>query len=205
MIGLLPLGRGLLLAGVGFAIGGGLALGLTALTNEPATEPVIALGYVFALIGWLMGVGLWKGWTSEWFGRPAIIHDNSGGWRRYFRFCTDHKVIGIQYLVTMLVVFLVGGLLAELMRIELADGPQNFLTADQYNTAMSLHGIMMIAVAVATLMGGFANYFLPIMIGARDVAFPRVNALSYWVLPPVVVLLLATPLFGGFDTGLKFI
>ena len=201
MTGLLPLGRGLVLAGVGFAIGGGLALWLTTATNEPTKEPVIALGYVFAVIGWLMGVGLWRGWASEWFGRPATTHDNSGGWRRYFRFCTDHKVIGIQYLVTMLVVFLVGGLLAMLLRAELADGPQNLLTADQYNTAMRLHGIMMIAVAVATILGGFSNYFLPIMIGARDVAFPRVNALSYWVLPPVVVLLLATPLFGGFDTG----
>jgi cytochrome c oxidase subunit 1 len=66
---------------------------------------------------------------------------------------------------------------------------------------MSLHGIMMIAVAVAAIMGGFANYVMPIMIGAEDVAFPRVNAFSYWIVPPVAVLLLISPFFGGFGTG----
>jgi cytochrome c oxidase subunit 1 len=66
---------------------------------------------------------------------------------------------------------------------------------------MSLHGIMMIAVAVATVIGGFGNFLVPLMIGAEDVAFPRINALSYWIIPPVAVLLLTTPLMGGIDAG----
>ncbi|MDP6049532.1 MAG: cbb3-type cytochrome c oxidase subunit I [SAR202 cluster bacterium] len=201
MTGILPLIKGLIFAAVGFAIGSLAALGLSTVTPQALKEPLITLGYLLAVIGWLMGVGMWRTWGSEWFGLKPIVHDNSGRWKRYFRFTTDHKVIGIQYLVTMLVIFLLAGAFGVLLRAELADGPQNIMGANDYNTVMSLHGIMMIAVAVATLIGGFANYVLPIMIGAKDVAFPRINALSYWILPPVAILLLATPLFGGFDTG----
>jgi len=65
------------------------------------------------------------------------------------------------------------------MRTELTDAGQNVLTKTDYKTTMSLHGIMMVAVAVAIMMGGFANYVMPLLIGAEDVAFPRINALSY--------------------------
>lgn len=196
----MPLVRGAVYSAIGFAIGAGISLALTNMTGEPAKEPLIVLGYVFAVIGWLMGVGMWKVWSRGWFGK-STDNNPSGRWERYLRFNTDHKVIGIQYLTTLAVVFLLAGLLSMLLRAELADSGQNLLTKTDYNTTMSLHGIMMIAVAVAAVMGGFANYILPLIIGAEDVAFPRVNALSFWIVPPVVVLLLLTPLFGGFDTG----
>jgi len=196
----MPLARGVLYAAIGFAIGAGISLSITNATGEPATEPLIVLGYVFAVIGWLMGVGMWSTWSRGWFGKTTD-NNPAGGWERYLRCNTDHKVIGIQYIATLVVVFLLAGLLAMVIRAELADAGQNLLTKTDYNTAMSLHGIMMIAVAVAAVMGGFANYILPLIIGAEDVAFPRVNALSFWVVPPVVILLLLTPVFGGFDTG----
>ncbi|MBI2873293.1 MAG: cbb3-type cytochrome c oxidase subunit I [Chloroflexi bacterium] len=165
-----------------------------------SAEPVIVVGYVFGLIGWLLGVGLWGTWAREWLGlapKKDHVHD----WRRYFRFCTDHKVIGVQYLVTFMVIMLLGGLLAVLMRVELMQPGKTLMGPGQFNNAMSLHGILMVAVAVATIMGGFANFLVPLLIGAEDVAFPRLNALSYWIIPPVAVLLLATPLMGGFDAG----
>jgi len=196
----MPLIRGVIFAAIGFAIGGGISQIITSITGEPATEPMIVLGYVFAVIGWLMGVGMWKVWGREWFLKPTD-NNPTGGWERYLRFNIDHKVIGIQYLTSLAVVFLLAGLLAMAMRLELADSGQNVFTKNEYNTTMSLHGIMMVAVAVAAVMGGFANYVLPLILGAEDVAFPRVNALSFWVVPPVVVLLLLTPFFGGFDTG----
>ena len=201
MTAFIPIGRGLLFATIGFIIGGFLAWLLVQVTGREAVqEPILTLGYVFALIGWLMGVGMWKTWGREWFNK-SLSTDTTKGWQRYFTFNTDHKVVGVQYLVTMVVLFLLAGLVAMLLRIELSQYGENILNRDQYNTAMSLHGIIMIAVAVATIMGGFANYVLPIMIGAEDVAFPRLNAFSYWVLPPVAVLLILTPFFGGFDTG----
>jgi cytochrome c oxidase subunit 1 len=125
-----------------------------------------------------MGVGMWKSWGAGWFGKPTE-NDPSGNWSRYLKFNTDHKVIGIQYIVTFVVVFIIAGLLAMLMRTELTDAGQNVLTKTDYKTTMSLHGIMMVAVAVAIMMGGFANYVMPLLIGAEDVAFPRINALSY--------------------------
>jgi len=200
MTAFMPLVRGIIYAAIGFAIGGGISLGITSMTGEDATEPMVVLGYVFAVIGWLMGVGMWKSWGRGWFGKPTDS-DPTGNWGRYLKFNTDHKVIGIQYITTFAVVFLLAGLLAMLMRYELADAGQNVFTKTTYNTTMSLHGIMMVAVAVAIMMGGFSNYVLPLIIGAEDVAFPRINALSFWVVPPVVVLLLLSPVFGGFDTG----
>jgi len=163
-------------------------------------EPLVTVGYALGLAGWLLGIGLWGTWAREWFGlaaRPSA----ATGWQRYFSFSTDHKVIGLQYLVTFVVVMLLGGLMAVVFRLELMDPDPNFLSINGFNTIMSLHGIFMVAVAVATIIGGMGNFLVPLLIGAEDVAFPRVNALSYWIIPPVAVLLLATPLAGGFDSG----
>jgi len=196
-----PIFKGLVSSAIGFAIGGGIATLISILTGKPPSEePIIALGYVGALIGWLLGVGLWDAWAREWFGLP-VQHGEVEDWRRYFRFTIDHKVIGIQYLVTFIALFLLAGLLAVVIRVELMAPGRTILGPGPYNTVMSLHGIIMIAVAVATMVGGFGNFVLPLLIGAEDVAFPRVNALSYWLLPPVAILLLLTPVFGGFDTG----
>jgi len=187
---------------VGFLAGAGLAAGIRNLMGLDtwSAEPLIVVGYVLGLIGWLLGVGLWGAWASEWFGlssKSEPVH----GWQRFFRFTTDHKVIGIQYLVTFTAVLLIAGVLATVMRVELMQSGQDIMGPKAFNTTMSLHGILMIAVAVAMIMGGFANFSLPLLIGAKDVAFPRINALSYWIVPPVAVLLLMTPLMGGFDSG----
>ena len=100
-----------------------------------------------------------------------------------------------------MVVFLLGGLMAMIMRYELASSGEQLLSNDQFNSVMGLHGILMIAVAVATVIGGLGNYAIPLMIGAEDMAFPRLNALTYWLVPPVAVMLLATPVVGGLETG----
>ncbi|MBI4336558.1 MAG: cbb3-type cytochrome c oxidase subunit I [Chloroflexi bacterium] len=165
-----------------------------------SAEALVVVGYIFGLVGWLLGVGVWGTWAREWFGLAAR-RGEAQGWRRYLRFSTDHKVIGVQYLVTFLVVMLLGGVLAVLMRAELMAPGKTIMTLNTYNNAMSLHGILMVAVAVAAIIGGLGNFLVPLLIGAEDVAFPRLNALSFWVIPPVAVLLLLTPLMGGFDSG----
>jgi cytochrome c oxidase subunit 1 len=93
----------------------------------------------------------------------------------------DHKKIGIMYMVTAFVFFLVGGVEALLIRIQLGAPDNTFLTPEKYNELFTMHGTTMIFLFVVPMMAGFGNYFVPLMIGARDMAFPRLNALSYWL------------------------
>ena len=93
----------------------------------------------------------------------------------------DHKKIGIMYMVTAFVFFLVGGIEALLIRIQLGAPDNTFLTPEKYNQLFTMHGTTMIFLFVVPMMAGFGNYFVPLMIGARDMAFPRLNALSYWL------------------------
>jgi cytochrome c oxidase subunit I len=93
----------------------------------------------------------------------------------------DHKRIGILYIVTALVFFLLGGLLALLIRTQLATPNEHFLTKGSYNQVVTMHGTTMIFLVVVPILAGFGNYLVPLMIGARDMAFPRLNALSYWL------------------------
>ncbi|HEX2420675.1 MAG TPA: cbb3-type cytochrome c oxidase subunit I, partial [Acidimicrobiia bacterium] len=93
----------------------------------------------------------------------------------------DHKKIGIMYGYTAFVFFLIGGAEALLLRIHLASAESNFLSAADYNGLFTTHGLTMIFLVVMPMSAAFMNYLLPLMIGARDVAFPRLNALSYWI------------------------
>ncbi len=197
-----PIVRGFIWGIVGFILADLVFVAVRSVLALPplAVEPAIAIGYPFGLAGWLLGIGVWEAWAREWVGlRPRVTE--STGWRRYFAFTVDHKVIGIQYLATFVTLLLVAGLLAMVMRLELATPGENFLSSSTYNQVMSLHGIIMIAVAVVSILGGFGNYLVPLMVGAEDMAFPRLNALSYWLVPPAVLLLIVSPLLGGWDSG----
>jgi cytochrome c oxidase subunit 1 len=94
---------------------------------------------------------------------------------------TDHKVIGYLYLTTSFGFFLIAGLLAMLMRAELFAPRLQFMDAQQYNTLFTLHGTLMMLLFATPLFAGFANFVVPLQIGAPDVAFPRLNAFSYWL------------------------
>ena len=93
----------------------------------------------------------------------------------------DHKEIGIRYIVTALVFLVLGGVEALVMRLQLARPNQNLLTPEQYNQLFSTHGITMIFLYALPILSGFSNYLFPLVLGSRDMAFPRVNALSYWL------------------------
>jgi cytochrome c oxidase subunit I len=94
---------------------------------------------------------------------------------------TDHKRIGILYITTSLVFFTAGGVLALLIRTQLIEADNDFLVRDSYNEVITMHGTTMIFLAIVPVWAGFANFLVPLMIGARDVAFPRLNAFSYWM------------------------
>jgi len=95
----------------------------------------------------------------------------------------DHKKIAIMYLFLTFFFFLVGGIMALLIRIQLAEPQNTFLTPEQYNQIFTMHGTTMIFLWIIPVWAGFGNYMVPLMIGARDMAFPRINALSFWLLP----------------------
>jgi heme/copper-type cytochrome/quinol oxidase subunit 1 len=93
----------------------------------------------------------------------------------------DHKRIGILYIVTSLIFFAAGGVLALLIRSQLATPGEHLLTKNSYNEVVTMHGTTMIFLVIVPILAGFGNYLVPLMIGARDMAFPRLNALSYWL------------------------
>jgi cytochrome c oxidase subunit 1 len=113
----------------------------------------------------------------------------------------DHKKIGILYGATALLFFLVGGLEALLIRAQLAGPNGTLLNADQYNQIFTMHGITMIFLFVMPMSAAFFNYFIPLQIGARDVAFPRLNAYSYWVFLLGGLFLYSSFFLGGAPNG----
>jgi cytochrome c oxidase subunit 1 len=113
----------------------------------------------------------------------------------------DHKKIGILYMVTAFVFFLVGGVEALLMRIQLGAPDNTFLTPEKYNELFTMHGTTMIFLFVVPMMAGFGNYFVPLMIGARDMAFPRLNALSYWLFLFGAIVLYVSLFFNPPEAG----
>jgi cytochrome c oxidase subunit 1 len=113
----------------------------------------------------------------------------------------DHKKIGILYLATAFVFFLIGGVEALLLRIQLGSPNNTFLTASQYNQVFTMHGTTMIFLVVMPLSAGFANYLVPLMIGARDVAFPRLNAFGYWTFVVGGLFMYSSFFLGGAPNG----
>lgn len=113
-------------------------------------------------------------------------------WKRFFTFSTDHKVIGIQYIVTAFFFFLLAGLFAMVMRGELITPDADLVDRTVYNALFTLHGSMMIFFWTFPVLVGLGNYLVPIMIGARDMAFPRLNAVSFWLIPVAGLLMLVS-------------
>ncbi len=173
-------------------------LGSYFLAGVLGAQAACVVSYLAALLAFLGLIGGGKALRSYARGaEPAEKH----GAARYLSFDVDHKVVGVQYIAAAMVVFMFGGVMALIMRLELAHHGLQYLTLQQYNTTMSLHGISMVIVALIATAGGIGNFVVPLQLGARDMAFPRLNALSFWLLPPAILMLLATPFLGGLDFG----
>jgi cytochrome c oxidase subunit 1 len=162
---------------------------------------VVPLAFLTAIGGF----DYWAYWIS---GRPSRPDDHSGhgarSWKDYFRVNTDHKVIGIQYLVTTIFFFVAAGLMAMFMRAELAKPGMQFVDNNTFNGLFSVHASLMIFLFVIPAFAGLGNYVIPLMIGAPDMAFPRLNALSFWLLPIAGLIMLSSyvvPDGGAFAAG----
>jgi cytochrome c oxidase subunit 1 len=195
---------------LGIAFSYGLSIGARALFSyDPLLdgESVLTIGLIAVPMFFLVGLGCFDYWFYWAAGRPTRPEDHSGhgaySWKDYFRPNTDHKVIGIQYVVTSFFFLFVGGLLAMLMRAELAAPGRQFVDANTFNGLFSVHASLLIFLFVIPVFAGLANFVLPLMIGAPDMAFPRLNALSYWLLPvagTMMLLSFVTP-GGSFASG----
>ncbi len=156
-------------------------------------------------IGFLWGMGCFDFWLHWAKGGDISVEDHSfhgvTNWKQYFRLNTDHKVIGLQYLAMTLFFMLWGGLMALLIRSELAAPGQQFADGETFNGFLSMHATLMIFVFAVPIFGGIANFALPIMLGAKDMAFPRLNALSLWFLPVAGFLFLASMFTGMFGAA----
>jgi cytochrome c oxidase subunit 1 len=209
--------RGLLYQILGTLIGGFLVTGIRALMGLQLfggfffTEPAWVFGALAGDVSFLFGVGVVTDWIKWARGIDTPEHhEDKPGWEKYFGVSLDHKVIGIQYTVTALFLISVGGLFALIFRTELAQSGLQFLNVGMslfgqngpqlYNTLMSLHGMIMI-VSILLGVAGIMNYVVPLLVGAQDMAFPRLNAFAFWVSVPAAVLLLMALVLGGFDTG----
>jgi len=155
---------------------------------------MIGIGAFIGPFRWLIGKDL----TPE---EELYLAGDGQGIKRYFKYCTDHKVVGIQYLVGVMALLGVGGTMAMMIRTNLAMPGSHLVTPTVYNSLVGLHGITMIIAMIIVATGPFGNYIMPIMIGARDMAFPRLNALSWWVLFTAIPVLCSAWFLGGIPTG----
>ena len=198
--------RGIIGQIIGTAVGMGLTMAIRLIIGmDPwEAEPVTVVGALVGAIGFLLGVGALTDWLKWTVGQETPLHHgpppNKPAWTRYFSVDYNHKVIGIQYAITGVLLLVVGGILASIFRLELAQTEMQFLTPNSFNTIMSAHGIIMIG-SILLGVGGMINYLVPLMIGASDMAFPRLNAFGYWINVPGALLIITAMFVGGWDTG----
>jgi cytochrome c oxidase subunit I len=152
----------------------------------------------------MLGTGVlddWLRWMKgETTPEPHEYENRLKGFTKYLHVSFDHKVIGVQYGITSIIVLVIAGLFALIFRTELARPGLQYLEPDTFNTLISLHGIVNIG-GILLGVGAMMNYLVPLMIGANDMAFPRLNAFAFWINIPGVLLLISTLFLGGIDAG----
>jgi len=200
---------GIVLAIITYAVGSKLVPWGTqnATFQQVGYQALIAATYIAWVIGFMAGIGAFAG-PIRWVLGHDLTHADAEymagkgqGTFRYWKYTTDHKVVGIQYLIMTLVLFGVGGFLAMLIRTELGITWAEVFTPNFYNSIIGTHGIVMIIAMIIVVAGPLGNFIMPIMIGARDMAFPRLNALSFWLLFAAVPPLLSNLVLGGIRDG----
>ncbi len=202
----LGLTRGLIGQIIGTVLGMALVMVIRALQGKPAweAEPVIVIGAIVGVVFFMIAAGTVKDWFKWAKGEETPMHhgppEDKPAWTRYLSVDYSHKVIGVQYTVTGILLLLFAGTLALIFRVELAQPGLQFLDPDTFNTFIGAHGIIMIA-SILLGVAGMANYLVPLMIGASDMVFPRLNTFAYWINVPGALLVVSGMIVEGWNTG----
>jgi cytochrome c oxidase subunit 1 len=202
--------RAALSMAIGWIVAFVLVVGIRWLANWDVTldwASITTVSLVTVPFAFLYGIGCLDYWLYWISGRPTKVDDHADHgaykWQDYFHFNTDHKVIGIQYMVLTFFFFMVGGVLAMAFRAELLEPGMQFVDAQTFNGLFSAHAALMIFLFLVPVFAGIANYVLPLMLGAPDMAFPRLNAFSFWLLPIAGTMMCLSFIVpgGAFATG----
>jgi cytochrome c oxidase subunit 1 len=187
---------------IGHWLGNVIAAGWEQVQNQAMNDMALTLGYLVGTLGFLVGLGVFRYPLNRVLGRELEHEEPTRpGVMQYLSYTPQHKVVGIQYLVGMLIYFFTGGLFALAIRTELLTPNSHVFNPDTYLSVVGIHGTMMMMMMTSVIVGPFGNYLVPIMIGSKRMAFPRLEALSFWLTPPAYVILLSAMFVGGFPTG----
>ncbi len=187
----------------GHWMGNAIAGGYQQVVGSGQNDVAILLGFIFGTIGWFLGLGILNYPIQKMAGiePPAEKYEYEPGVMKYFRYTLDNKVVGIQYLFGMLFYFFTAGLLAMGIRTELLSPTNHIWGPATYLEIVGEHGTMMMMMMTSVVMGPFGNYLVPLMIGSKRVAFPRLEAAAFWFTPAAYIILLSALWQGGFQSG----
>ena len=186
---------------LGHFIGNNIGGGYPHAANSGVNDTAIVLGLSFGVLGWLLGSGALNYPLAKLVGREPAPEVPRQNWARYIRFTTDHKVVGLQYLFAVFMFLFTAGLLAMAIRTELLSPTNHVFGPGTYIAVVGEHGTMMMMMASSLVVGPLGNYLVPLMIGSRRTAFPRVEAASLWTFGAAYFVILAALPLGGFPTG----
>ncbi len=194
------------LAGVGgyafgHYLGNLIASGYVRVVTAAWNDVAIVLGLLFGILGWLAGIGAFNYALAKLAGREPVHADDPPNWTKYFRYSVEHKTVGMQYLIMVLIFFFTAGLLAMGIRTELLSPTTHIYGPGTYIEIVGEHGTMMMMMASSLVVGPLGNWLVPIMIGSRRMAFPRVEASSFWCFSAGYIVILSALALGGFPTG----
>ncbi len=199
------LGTAIIGAVLGYALGHWMGNAIAShypyIANSGQNAIADALGLILGVAGWLLGIGALNYPLAKLAGRQPEAEVEVEGWSKYFRYSTNHKTVGLQYVVGVLLFMFTGGLLAMAIRTELLSPTTHVFSPDTYIKIVSEHGTVMMMMATSIVVGPLGNYLVPLMIGSRRMAFPRIEAFSFWVFVAGYMVIFSALPYGGFPTG----
>jgi cytochrome c oxidase subunit I len=199
------IGTALLLGVGGYALGHYLgnviASGYVRNQTFAGNDTAIVLGFVLAVVGWLLGAGVLNYPLAKMVGREPVEPADPDSWTKYLRYSVEHKTVGMQYLIAVLGFLFTGGLLAMAIRTELLSPVTHIIGPGTYIQIVGEHGTIMMMMASSLVVGPLGNWLVPLMIGSRRMAFPRVEGASLWLFGAGYFVILGALFLGGFPTG----